>query len=425
MSVTNHLSTKDTQSVIGTTTQHELTIFDGSERILLDLGKQPLANRLYATREESLEAERYRLCALYNEDDYLIHLDTAVDPAVLYKDYVYNSGVSKPYQDHCKEIFERLSHLRHDICLDIGGNDGTLLKTFKRCVEERQENKSYLGHPLTPARYINVDASESFKETNEEAGIEYVNAFFSDELDLPKANIITSTNVFQHTKDIHKFLRGIVKFLDGVWILEFPYSLRTLQTLQFDQFYHEHFYYWLITPLAKLFKEYGLKIIHYKEVAIHGGSIQLWMTNSDLVGGIDTALEKLLREEAQLNYPGFYNEVQDKILGDTQFLRHLKGRTAFFGAAAKGVVYLNALGLDHQTIPGAYVVDDTPSKQGKFIGGTGLEIKDRQFLYEDQPDNLIVLAHNFKDFIESSLRPHYRGRIITMFPEIEIKEFQS
>lgn len=210
-----------------------------------------------------------------------------------------------------------------------------------------------------------------------------------------------------------------------MWILEFPYSLRTLQTLQFDQFYHEHFYYWLITPLVKLFKEYGLKIIHYKEVAIHGGSMQLWMTNSDLVGGIENSLDALLQEEAQLDYQVFYSKTQDKILGDVQFLSHLKGRTAFFGAAAKGVVYLNALGIDHQTIPGAYVVDDTPSKQGKFIGGTGLEIKDRQFLYEDQPDNLIVLAHNFKDFIESSLRPHYQGRIITMFPEIEIKEFQS
>jgi len=76
-----------------------------------------------------------------------------------------------------------------------------------------------------------------------------------------------------------KFLRGIQKHLDGVWILEFPYTLNTLKTLQFDQFYHEHYYYWLVTPLVKLFKQYGLKIIHAQQTAIHGGSMLLWMTN--------------------------------------------------------------------------------------------------------------------------------------------------
>ena len=372
-----------------------------------------------------MDAPRYRLCALYDENDYVIHLDTAVDPNILYKDYVYNSGVSKPYQDHCREIFNSFKHLRHDVCLDIGGNDGTLLKTFKECIDNVAVDANVTYHPTAPVRYINVDASASFKDTNEAAGIEYINAFFSDELDLPKANIITSTNVFQHTKDIHKFLRGITKCLDGIWILEFPYSLRTLQTLQFDQFYHEHYYYWLMSPLIKLFEEYGLKTIHCKEVDIHGGSLQMWMTNNKDVSGIGEGPDRLLKEEAALNYKAFYRETQDKILEDTQFLYHLKGRTAFFGAAAKGTVYLNALGLDYQSIPGGYVVDDTPSKQGKYIGGTGFHIKNREFLYQDQPDNLVVLAHNFKDFIESSLRPHYRGRIITMFPEIQVKEFES
>ena len=388
----------------------ELKVSVGSSNTLLDLGRMPLANQLHATRNESIYAKRYRLHAV-QECDKTIHLDLAVPPEEMYADYAYSSGVSKPYQEHCRKMFDSFKHLRHDTIIDIGGNDGTLLKTFGECSEK-------------PIRRINVDASTSFKETNEAAGIKYINAYFSDELDLPKANVITSTNVFQHTKDIHKILRGIVKCLDGIWILEFPYTLRTLQTSQFDQFYHEHYYYWLTTPLVELFKEYGLKVIHAQEQAIHGGSMRLWMTNKE-PSAPDGAAEIFIKEEAEFDYLGFHFAVKDKIEHDSEWIKNLRGRTAFFGAAAKGSVYLNALNLDLNSIPGGYVVDDTPAKQGKYIGGTGFQIKDRAFLYEDQPDNLIVLAHNFKDFIEASLRPHYRGRIITMFPHTEIKEYNQ
>jgi len=376
-------------------------------KTFLDLGSQPLANQLHKTREDSIFAKRYRLRAI-KETDGTIHLDTAVPPEILYKNYVYNSGVSAPYKEHCRNMFHSFRHLNHGTILDIGGNDGTLLKTF-------QEESN------VPLKLINVDASASFKEQNEAAGITYINAFFSDELDLPKANVITSTNVFQHTKDIHRFLRGIQKYLDGIWILEFPYSLRTFQTLQFDQFYHEHYYYWLVTPLAQLFQQYGLKIIHAQEQSIHGGSLRLWMTNKT-PSAPGNAADNFIKEEASLPLHSFHLDVHTKISEDYFWLRHLKGRTAFFGAAAKGCVYLNALGLTSNSVPGGYVVDDTPAKQGLYIGGTGFHIKDRQFLYEDQPDNLVVLAHNFKDYIEESLRPKYRGRIITMFPDIETND---
>ena len=390
-------------------TQSEQNNCDGCDNdVFLDLGYQPLANQLHNSREESLLAKRYPLRAII-DDNKCIHLDTAVNPRLLYKDYVYNSGVSKPYKDHCKKLYSSLTHLRHDVVIDIGGNDGTLLETFQECAGKKQ------------LRCINVDASESFKETNEAKGIEFVHGFFSDEIDLPKADIITSTNVFQHTKDIHKFLRGIQKYLDGVWILEFPYTLNTLKTLQFDQFYHEHYYYWLVTPLVKLFKQYGLKIIHAQETDIHGGSMLLWMTNKE-ASAPDGAANRFVAAESDFNYDIFDFEVKEKIVNDLDWIQQLKGRTAFFGAAAKGTVYLNALGLNYLNVSGAYVVDDTPSKQSKFIGGTGFPIKDREYLYRDQPDNLIVLAHNFKDFIESSLRPRYRGRIITMLPTVEVKE---
>ena len=91
-----------------------------------------------------------------------------------------------------------------------------------------------------------------------------------------KCKVIVSTNVFQHTENIGEFVKGIHRVLtqDGVWCLEFPYWRKDLETYQYDQVYHEHIYYYLLTPLCSLFEQYGLEIIDVSEQKIHGGSLR-------------------------------------------------------------------------------------------------------------------------------------------------------
>lgn len=372
---------------------------------LLDLGTQPLVNNLCSTAQEALDAARYPLRAVYGED-LCIHLDTEIPPEILYEHYLYKSGVSQPYIDHCQAMFKSLSHLTHKTIIDIGGNDGTLLQAFQSVSS-------------SPIRRINVDASASFEQENICKGNEYVHGLFSDSMELPKADIIVSTNVFQHTKDIHSFLRGIAKHLDGVWVLEFPYTLQTLLTLQFDQFYHEHYYYWLIAPLAKLFAQYNLKIIFAKEMSIHGGTMRMWMTNKALSGEpITSVIDEHIAKESLLDLQAFNSNVYAHIDKCKDFIASLNGRVAFFGAAAKGCVFLNALGLSIESMPKAYVIDDTIEKQGLFVPGTGFEICSRSRLEECPVENIIILAHNFSDYIASSLRPSFEGNIYTCIPSV-------
>ena len=375
-------------------------------KTLLNLKGQPLVNNLLGSAQEALTATRWPLKAVYDKN-HTIHLDTEVPPEKLYQNYLYRSGISAPYAEHCKQLHQSLSHLNQDVVMDIGGNDGTLLKMFK------QQNNG-------KGRYINVDASASFQADNEEAGIEYVNAFFSDNLDLPKANIITSTNVFQHTKDIRSFIKGIVKFLDGVWVLEFPYALTTLITRQFDQFYHEHYYYWLLSPLHSLFQEYGLGILLVQELPIHGGTMRLWLTNkASKEAEVTDIIEQYKEKESFIDFDNFQEDCEYTIMSRFDFIEDLDGRTVFFGAAAKGCIFLNALGLSIENMPDAYVVDDTPEKQGLFIPGTGFQVCSRERLVEDKPDNVIILAHNFSDYIAKSLRQdNFEGRIYTCLPSI-------
>jgi hypothetical protein len=379
------------------------------EKILLNLGVQPFVNNLCKSKEAALAAKKYPLCAVIDED-LEIRLDTEVDTDELYKDYLYFSGISKPYVQHCRQLWHKVKHLKHDVIVDIGGNDGTLLKALQSQTKEK-------------LKLYNVDASRTFRPMNEEAGITYVNDYFNKNTNVPNANLIFTTNAFQHTPDAASFVEGIAEKLDGTWILEFPYTLNTLKTLQFDQFYHEHYYYWLVKPLKKLFSQFGLKIYHAEEVDIHGGSMRLWITNKE-----DSAMtgkaEDFIEEEEKYNYNSFYSNCFMKMSADSIFLNNLEGRTAFFGAAAKGCVYLNAIkDMSSSICKDTYVVDDTPNKQGKFVPGTGMKVVSREFLMQDEPDNLIILAHNFAGYITATLRRDgYKGRIIVMLPDIYIDE---
>ena len=390
--------------------------------ILLDLGSQPLANYLCKSEEESLNAQLYQLKAEYN-NNLKINLDTEVDPKKLYNKYYYHSGVNQPYIKHCEELFCSINHLNLNTIIDIGGNDGTLLRTFKRLSKDENYDNSMKNNQRK--RFINVDASESFEAINTEAGIEYYNEFFSDKLDLPKADIIISTNVFQHTKNIETFLKGIKKFLNGVWILEFPYTLRTLEKLFFDQFYHEHYYYWLITPLYKLFNDYGLKIINITENNMQGGSIRVWSTNKKpSAPEVTDVINSYKEKESLINLKTFNFRVSEKIKNDKDYINQLKGKTVFFGAAAKGVVYLNSLGITKKIMPESYLIDDTPEKQGLYVPGTGFKIYSRQKLLQDNVNNIIILSHNYVDHIVNSLRYDFSLRqssncnIISMLPDI-------
>jgi hypothetical protein len=305
-----------------------------------------------------------------------------------------------------------------DNVLDIGGNDGTLLKTFL-------QQRPYLN-------VLNIDASENLTTEAKLNGIPSINDYWGVELAKrlnKKFKLITTTNCFQHTSPIESFVEGIALSLDkfGIWCLEFPYWKTSIETNQFDQVYHEHVYYYLVNPLTKLLDKYNLQVIKAVKYPIHGGTMRLLISHKGKMGytwqPCQFSVPSILAAEqfTAEDYIKWGKNIKNNIRKSKEFILSLKDKgvkIAGFGAAAKGCIYLNAAKIDYNIID--YIVDDTNLKQGKFVPGTGIEIVSRDKLKTNPVDYIIILAHNFSDYIIKSLRQDgYKGKFIILLPEIK------
>jgi len=384
------------------------------------LGDIPLVNNLCSTREESLTVITFPLNVNYYPSSSQSSLDFAVDSSLLFSNYLFKSQVNIPYHTHCKSMFQYIQNYvdikDNTNITDIGGNDGTLLEIFKNSTNKK-------------LNLLNIDPSKNLTKLCLDKGIEVNVNFFNYDTSLTidkKFDVITSTNVFQHLKDINSFAQGIEHLLSnkGIWLLEFPYWIHNMETNQFDQIYHEHMYYHSVTPIKMLMEKHNLKLINITKQNIHGGSLRLIITKKDSSLVPDNTISEFLSYEKKYSldyYLNWGNNVFTHIKNSAEFIKSLKkeNKTIFgFGAAAKGCIYLNAMGIDYNHVD--YVMDDTDIKQGKFIPGTGIQIVSKQILKEKTPDYILILAHNFSDYIIKSLEGVYNNKFIILVPEIKV-----
>jgi cyclopropane fatty-acyl-phospholipid synthase-like methyltransferase len=384
-----------------------------------NLGNIPLVNNLCDTREKSLEAERFPLDINYYPASGESSLSIAINGELLFSHYLFKSEINKPYYEHCQKMFkyaqEYIKIEDGTKIIDIGGNDGSLLDAFRSISDKKLE-------------LLNIDPSKNLSELCRKKNIPFLTKFFSYDVakTLDKVDIVTSTNVFQHLFDINSFAKGVECLLNenGIWILEFPYWIHDMKTNQFDQIYHEHMFYHSITPMKMMMEKHNMKIINITKQNIHGGTLRLIIAkkNSEFTPDITVEAYLQLEKNYGLDYHIKWGEgIQQHINNSKNFIKQLKleGKTIFgFGAAAKGCIYMNAMELTYEDID--YVIDDTDVKQGKYIPGTGIEIVSREILKEKQPDYILILAHNFANYIIESLNLEYSNKFIILIPNIKI-----
>lgn len=395
----------------------------------ISFGDMPLPNNLFKTQKEALNCNKFPLKVNYCENCSLSQLSEVVDPRVLFSHYVYKSGVSQGYIDHCKEMantFKDKYTLSEgssaDLLIDVAGNDCTLLEQFK----EKQPK----------LRLLNIDPAKNLCKICRDKGINAIDEFLSVNTALGVINtyglaqVITATNVTAHVDKLREFFLSAKLMLayNGVFIIEFPYLVDTLTNNSFGQIYHEHLSYFLITPLSQLCEEVDMKIIDVQKFDIHDGTARVVIThnysNREILPSVSTFMdrEKELGFGKLLTYKEWGTTIKDNLVSLNFEIANLisKGyKIAGFAASAKGNTMLNAASLSYKDL--MYIVDDTPEKQGMFSPGTGIPIVSVEEIKNNPPDYMLILAPNFTKEIKKRLEGIYFGKYIIPVPDVTIE----
>lgn len=389
---------------------------------VLDLGRMPKSDGLVS--EALLEREpRYPLQLGFCPECTLVQLLETPPPHEMFgAEYLYFSSFSRDLLEHSRanasELIERLDLGPDSLVVEPASNDGYMLRNFA------EKGIQVLG----------VEPAPKQAQTARGNGIETLNEFFSADLagrlsdEGRRADLIIANNVVAHVEDQKDFVKGLRRLVkdDGQIVVEFPYVRDLIDHGEFDTIYHEHRCYFSVASADALFRQQGLYINDVRRVPIHGGSLRLYINPFE---ARSEAVTQILAEEQELGmttfdyYAGFADRVEAFRSAARSLIGGLKAegkRIAAYGAAAKGTILLNYLGLNGGALD--YVVDKNVHKHGKFMPGVGLQIHDPSRLTEDKPDYVVILPWNFRDEIINQEHQYRQagGRFIVPIPDLEI-----
>ncbi len=217
----------------------------------------------------------------------LVQMRHSVPPKVLYASYWYRSGVNQTMRDNLAGIAnaaEQIAKLQAgDLVLDIGCNDGTLLKAYRTAGIKR----------------LGIDPSNVVEHARA-AGLEVVNDFFSaaalrSVYPEQKPKVITSIAMFYDLENPHLFVGDIQASLheQGIWVLELSYLPTMLEMNSFDTICHEHLEYYSLVPMERLLAEHGLEVVDVVLTDINGGSFRLFVGHAGKIKASAEAKERV------------------------------------------------------------------------------------------------------------------------------------
>ena len=394
----------------------------GTLEVMLDLGQSPIANNLELNLSDSLGSKKYPLmlskCSNLCQH---VQISEIVDQVEIFSDYFYMPSVSATLTKHLEDISEDLNENffinDKSFIVDIGSNDGTFLNSLKKFTN----------------KILGIDPAKNLSDLANSKGINTLNDFFTNDLSIDisaeygKADYIVSTNTFAHTPKVNDFVKGLKNLLSqkGVIIIEIHYLGSMINDNSFDTIYHEHFSYWSLKNLNDVFARFDLQIFDAKILPVHHGQLRIYISNNGNYDITDSYLN-ILNNEIETDLLGkgldkFCNDVKTIKKEITHLFNKLskEGKKIYgYGAPAKASTLINFIGAENIE----EIYDKSELKQGKYIPGTSIKIKDPIEILKDKPDYIFLFAWNFSDEIVDQLKEKYNftGKIIIPIPKLKI-----
>ncbi|HXB58587.1 MAG TPA: class I SAM-dependent methyltransferase [Candidatus Acidoferrales bacterium] len=426
------LSSIDTSVAMGdkaaTSSQNPKCLFCASPlaQTFVDLGMSPLCES-YISREQLNQMEPfYPLHVRVCDQCFLVQLQQYVSPEHIFTEYAYFSSFSDTWLAHARDyvdmIAERLKLGSSSMVVELASNDGYLLQNFVK-----------KGIPA-----LGVEPAANVAKVAVEKGVPTLVVFFGRNTaekmvaNGKKADLIIGNNVLAQVPDINDFVGGISILLKphGVATLEFPHLVKLMEQNQFDTIYHEHFSYFSLISVEKIFAAHGLAVFDVEELSTHGGSIRIYARHAnDTSMPVSARLVDLRNRELALGldrmntYSSFAEQVKATKRNLLEFLiqaRRSGSKVVGYGAPGKGNTLLNYCGIRTDFLD--FTVDRNPYKQGKFLPGTHIPIFPVEKIDEARPDYVLILPWNFKDEIIKQMARirSWGGKFVVPIPNVQI-----
>jgi len=389
-----------------------------------DLGMSPHSNSFVAPEHARAMEKFYPLHAFVCDRCHLVQLDEFETPEQIFSDYLYFSSFSDTWLKHAeaytRDMIARFGFDGGSQVVEIASNDGYLLQYFKA------RSVPVLG--VEPAANVAAVAIAKGIPTD----VAFFGAATAQRLKASgiTADLIAANNVMAHVPDLNDFVAGFSILLQsgGVVTVEFPHLLRLMQYNQFDTIYHEHFSYFSLLTVERVFARHGLRIFDVQELTTHGGSLRIFATQErDTSHAASDAVANVLAEERAAGlegrdaYAAFAEQVIDTktaLLGFCIQARREGKSIAGYGAPAKGNTLLNYCGIGPEYIP--FTVDRSPYKQGKLLPGVRIPIRPPEAIFAAKPDYVLILPWNLSDEIVEQMAAvrDWGGRFVVPIPTV-------
>jgi hypothetical protein len=355
----------------------------------------------------------------------LVQLEAYEAPENIFSDYAYFSSYSSTWLDHaaryCAMARDRFCLDGNSTVVEIASNDGYLLQNFKRA-----------GIPV-----LGIEPAANVAAVAIERGIPSRVVFFGTETaqalnaEGVAADLLIGNNVLAHVPELNDFVRGLKILLAprGVLTMEFPHLYWLMRQRQFDTIYHEHFSYFSLLAVDRVFAHHRLKIFDVDELPTHGGSLRIYVSHPGAYPIAQGHLDHLRAKEQSEgldrleSYQAFGQAIREVKSALLQFLleqQRLGNTVCGYGAPAKGNTLLNYCGIRTDLLP--FTVDVSPHKQGRLLPGSRIPILAPHAIAEAKPAYVLILPWNIREEITQQME-HVRdwgGKFVVAIPELEI-----
>jgi len=373
------------------------------------------------------------LCNKNNGGCGLLQLKHTVSHEAMYRQYWYRSGTNKTMTDELCGIARKAESLvklsPSDFVIDIGANDGTLLR----------------GYSNDHLYRIGFEPAKNLMQYAQQGTTKIFNDFFhfsvwEKDFQGKQAKIITAIAMFYDLEDPNTFVSDVKKCLatDGIFIIQMSYLPSMLSQNAFDNICHEHLEYYSLLSLENLLQRHDLEVFDVELNDVNGGSFRIYIKhkNKGAGGNIYIASEagervSRLREsetELHLDKREIYDEFAKRIYELREQLilfikkEHIAGKKIYvYGASTKGNTLLQFYNLDTNLIGAA--AERNPDKWGKKTIGTMIPIISEEQAREDKPDYFFILPWHFleefrkreADFLNAG------GKFIIPLPTLKVE----